>query len=270
VKSQSFYEPEGILQDVQGKAEKAKGAGAPADYLTFVADGEPTLDVNLGREIELLKPLDIPIAVITNSSLIWREEVRKTLLGADWVSLKVDAVEEETWRRVDRPHGMLKLAAILDGVLELGRDYAGTLVTETMLVAGLSDGEGDLRQVAGFLARLRPATAYLSIPTRPPAEAWAQAPDEEALNRAYQVLSEQVERVETLIGYKGNAFAFTGDVEADLLSITAVHPMREDAVSAFLARAGAGWPTVRGLIEQGQFVETVYEGRRYYGKKTSR
>jgi len=265
-----FYDPEEILRAVQDKVEKARQAGEPVDYLTFVADGEPILDANLGREIELLKQSGIPIAVITNGSLVWREDVREALLEADWVSLKVDAVEEETWRRVDRPHGTLSLAAILDGVLEFGRDYAGTLTTETMLVAGLNDGERDLRQVAGFLARLRPATAYLSIPTRPPAEVWAHAPGEEALNRAYQILSEKVGQVEYLIGYEGDAFAFTGSVEEDLLSITAVHPMREDAVRAFLARAGADWLTVRGLVERNQLVETVYEGRRYYGRKISR
>jgi len=265
-----FYDPEEILRAVQDKVEKARQAGEPVDYLTFVADGEPILDANLGREIELLKQSGIPIAVITNGSLVWREDVREALLEADWVSLKVDAVEEETWRRVDRPHGTLSLAAILDGVLEFGRDYAGTLATETMLVAGLNDGERDLRQVAGFLARLRPATAYLSIPTRPPAEVWAHAPGEEALNRAYQILSEKVGQVEYLIGYEGDAFAFTGSVEEDLLSITAVHPMRGDAVRAFLARAGADWLTVRGLVERNQLVETVYEGRRYYGRKISR
>ena len=270
VERQPFYDPGEVLYAVQDKSSKAAKAGEPVDYLTFVADGEPTLDTNLGREIALLKPLGIPIAVITNSSLAWREDVREALLKADWVSLKVDAVEENTWRQIDRPHGMLRLAAVLDGVLEFGCDHAGTLATETMLVADLNDDEKHLGQVADFLARLQPDIAYLSIPTRPPAEAWVQPPDEETLNRAYQVLSEQVERVETLLGYEGDAFAFTGNVEEDLLSITAVHPMREDAVDAFLVRAGAGWPTVRRLIERGQLVETVYKGRRYYGRKVGR
>jgi wyosine [tRNA(Phe)-imidazoG37] synthetase (radical SAM superfamily) len=74
-----------------------------------VTDGEPTLDANLGREIALLKPLGIPVAVITNGSLIWRKDVRGVLLGADWVSLKVDTVEERVWRQIGHPHGTLKL-----------------------------------------------------------------------------------------------------------------------------------------------------------------
>ena len=71
----AFYEPEKVFQDVKNKVEKAKGKGETIDYLTFVPDGEPTLDINLGREIELLRPLGIKVAVISNSSLIWREDV---------------------------------------------------------------------------------------------------------------------------------------------------------------------------------------------------
>jgi wyosine [tRNA(Phe)-imidazoG37] synthetase (radical SAM superfamily) len=278
VERRVFYQPEEIAQAVQDKVQRAGAAGETIDYLTFVPDGEPTLDVNLGREIELLKPLGIKIAVISNSALIWREDVRRDLRKADWVSLKVDAVREEVWRKIDRPHGSLQLAAILDGALEFASTFAGDsgrvpghprgeLVTETMLVAGVNDGEEQVREVADFLARLRPAQAYISIPTRPPAEEWVRPPGEEAINRAYQILSERVGRAEYLIGYEGNAFAFTGDVEGDLLSITAVHPMREEAVGQFLARAGADWSTVRELVDGGRMVETEYEGRKFYMRK---
>jgi wyosine [tRNA(Phe)-imidazoG37] synthetase (radical SAM superfamily) len=84
VKRGAFYEPEKVLRDVHDKVEKARETGEAIDYLTFVSDGEPTLDINLGHEIELLRPLGIKIAVISNGSLIGREEVREDLLGADW------------------------------------------------------------------------------------------------------------------------------------------------------------------------------------------
>jgi hypothetical protein len=83
-------------------------------------------------------------------------------------------------------------------------------------------------------------------------------------------LSEKVERVECLIGYEGDAFAFTGDVEEDLLSITSVHPMREDAVSEFLTRAKADWLVVHNLVEQDQLIETEYEGKRFYMRRLHR
>jgi wyosine [tRNA(Phe)-imidazoG37] synthetase (radical SAM superfamily) len=267
VERRTFYEPEEILQDVQEKVAKARKTGEPIDYLTFVPDGEPTLDVNLGREIELLKPLGIKIAVITNASLIWREDVREALMKADWVSLKLDSTRGEVWCRINRPHGTLQPASILDGMLEFTKAYRGELATETMLVEGVNDSDDHVREAADFLARLKPARAYLAVPTRPPAEEWVRPPGEEAINRAYQTLSKRVDQVEYLIGYEGNAFAFTGNVEEDLLSITAVHPMREEAVSKLLAKAGTDWPVVRKLIAQGQLIEMEYDGCKFYMRK---
>ena len=267
VERRAYYQPEEILKDVERKVESAREAGESIDYLTFVPDGEPTLDANLGHEIEFLKPLGIKIAVITNGSLIWREDVREDLMKADWVSLKIDSTREDIWRRINRPYGTLQLLPILDGMLEFARAYSGELATETMLVEGVNDSDDHLREVADFLARLRPARAYLSIPTRPPAEEWVRPPAEQAINRAYQILSERVDQAEYLIGYEGNAFAFTGNVEEDLLSITAVHPMREEAVNEFLARARADWPVVYKLIEENQLVETGYREKRFYVRK---
>jgi len=270
VERRPFYEPEEIFCAAQDRVTAATEAGETIDYLTFVPDGEPTMDLLLGREIALLKSLGLPLAVISNASLIWRQEVREDLLGADWVSLKVDAVKEAAWRRVNRPHGSLELDSILAGALAFAEVYEGQLVTETMLVAGANDDAEDLEAVAGFLGRLQPTVAYLAIPTRPPAENWVQAPDEGSLNRAYQIVGEKVKRVEYLVGYEGDAFAFSGNLEEDLLSITAVHPMREDAVTAFLTRAGAGWGVIRQLVRQDRLVETEYGGHRFYLRRLKR
>ena len=261
---QVFYPVEEITQRVREKVAQVREAHERIDYLTFVPDGEPTLDVNLGDEIEQLKPLGIPIAVISNSSLIWRPEVREALQRADWVSLKMDAVRPTSWHAIDRPHGRLKLEHILDGALAFREIFQGTLVTETMLVRGINDNEADGQALAEFLARLRPDVAYLSVPTRPPAEPWVRPPEEAALNRLFQMLSEHLLRVEYLIGYEGNAFVSTGDVEQDLLSILSVHPMREDAVQAFLAKSHADWSAVRRLLAEGKIVGTTYRGKRFY------
>jgi wyosine [tRNA(Phe)-imidazoG37] synthetase (radical SAM superfamily) len=267
VERQAFYPVDEIVRAVEEQLRRAVARDEAVDYMAFVPDGEPTLDANLGRAIEALRPLGVPIAVISNASLLSREDVRADLMGADWVSLKVDAADEQAWRRVDRPHGRLDLAAIQDGAQAFARSFQGTLVSETMLVAGVNDGPAQIEAIAHFLGKLRPATAYLAVPTRPPAEAWVHVPDEGTLNRAYQILSATAGPVEYLIGYEGDAFAFTGDVEADLLSITAVHPMREDAVRAILARAGAKWEVVTRLVEEGELVVTLYCGHHFYVRK---
>jgi wyosine [tRNA(Phe)-imidazoG37] synthetase (radical SAM superfamily) len=261
-----FYRTARIAEHARTKLEGARRKGEPVDYVTFVPDGEPTLDANLGEEIDILKGLRVRVAVITNGSLLWREEVRQNVLKADWVSLKVDAVSEETWRRIDRPHQSLELETILQGMLKCAETFEGELTTETMLVRGVNDDLREIKKIAQFLGELKPQKAYVAIPTRPPAERVEPA-SEQTINTAYQVFAKRLSGVEYLIGYEGNAFACTGNVQEDLLSITSVHPMREEAVTKFLENAGTGWETVQHLIEKRDLVELKYQGKKFYMRR---
>lgn len=266
---QAFYTPEDIFREVKRKVDEASSRNERVDHLTFVPDGEPTLDINLGKEISILKQIEIPIAVITNASLIWRNDVKENLLKANLTSLKVDAVSEDLWRRVNRPHKDLKLDAILEGIREFANEFEGTVISETMLIDGINYGD-EFEKTADFLKHLkRLDKAYIAIPTRPPVEEWVKPAKEETLNTAFQVFAEKlgVDRVEYLIGYEGNAFAFTGRVEEDLLSITAVHPMRKEAVKEFLKKADADWRVIEKLLKEDKLIELEYEGNRYYMRR---
>jgi len=262
----SFYNTAKIRQQVRTKLKHAREKGELVDYVTFVPDGEPTLDANLGREIEVLKTLGVRVAVITNGSLLWRQDVRQNLSKADWVSLKVDAVSERIWHMVNRPQKSLKLQTILQGILEFAQMFDGELATETMLVRGINDDLGEIKNIAKFLALLKPTKAYVAIPTRPPAERVMPA-SEQSINAAYQVFIETLSSVEYLIGYEGNTFACTGNFQEDLLSITAVHPMREEAVAEFLRNAGASWEIVQDLIKKHFLTELEYQGKKFYMRK---
>ena len=262
-----FYQPKEILSEVQNKVEKAKKMQESIDYLTFVPDGEPTLDINLGQEIKLIKSLGIKIAVITNASLLGQEQVRENLKEADLVSLKIDSTEEEIWRRINRPHRNLHLDSLLEGMIEFTRIFKGKIITETMLIKNINDNSQHIERVADFLAQLKPSRSYLSLPIRPPAERWVQSPSEEVVNQSYNLFKEKIDQVECLIGYEGNAFAFTGKAEEDILSITSVHPMRDEALKDFLKRAHSDWSVIDRLIKQGQLVESEYKGHKFYIRK---
>jgi wyosine [tRNA(Phe)-imidazoG37] synthetase (radical SAM superfamily) len=266
---QIFYKPEDILREVKRKVNEAVLRNERIDFVTFVPDGEPALDINLGKLISLLKQVAIPIAVITNASLILRDDVKRDLLEADLVSLKVDAVSEDLWRRINRPRKSLGLNAVLEGVIEFANMFEGVVISETMLIDGIGYG-GEFEKIADFLKHLkRLDKAYIAIPTRPPAEKWVKPAKEETVNAAFQVFAEElgVDRVEYLIGYEGNAFAFTGRVEEDLLSITAVHPMREEAVKEFLKKAHADWHVIEKLLKEDKLIELEYERNRYYMRR---
>jgi len=270
IEREEFYHPKEIFREVEQKVREATRKGESIDYLTFVPDGEPTLDRNLGKEVELLKRLGMKIAVITNSSLLWREDVREALCQADWVSVKIDAVTQDIWRKVDRPYGTLRLDNISQGMSDFAQMFNGALTTETMLVHGVNDTPEELERIADFVAELNPHKSSLSIPTRPPAEKWVKAPTEQTINRAYQFFREEAIDVEYLIGYEGNAFAYTGNVEEDLLSITSVHPMREDAVQVLLTRANANWSVIENLLHEEKLRELDYRGHTFYMRTLKR
>ena len=264
-----FYQPVDVLNEVQRKVAMANNRNEKIDYLTFVSDGEPTLDVNIGEEISLLKQTGISVAVLTNASLLWSSDVREDLLEADYVSLKVDAISDDLWKRIDRPHKGLRLNVILQGIHDFAEIFKGTIVTETMLVNNIDYVE-EFERIAEFLADLNKLNrAYIAVPTRPPAENWVKPAKKQVVNAAFQIFSEKlgVDRVECLIGYEGNAFVFTGEVEEDLLGMMAVHPMREEAIMAFLEKAKVDWHIIEELLVAGKLVELEYEGNRYYMQK---
>ena len=262
----SFYKSMDIFRSVERRVKELEARGERIDYITFVPDGEPTLDKNLGETAGLVKNLGYPIAILTNSSLLYREDVKEELSVFDYVSLKLDAVTEDVWRIINRPHESLRLDEILDGMLEFRRHYRGKLVTETMLIDGI-DYNKELERIAYFLKRLEPDIAYVAVPTRPPAEEWVKPAPETIVNKAYQLFKNMVKNVELLIGFEGTSFTSTGDPVKDLLSITSVHPMREDAIEELLEKTGANWDIVEELIAQGKLVKLEYQGKRYYMRK---
>jgi wyosine [tRNA(Phe)-imidazoG37] synthetase (radical SAM superfamily) len=265
----AFRPPQEIIAAVTRRVEVLRERGEQVDFLTFVPDGEPGLDRHLGAEIEGLRPLGVPIAVISNGSLAWREDVRAALSKADRVSFKVDSADETCWRRVDRPDPSLRLDAILDGMLRFSRTFEGELITETMLIRGLNDGKDAIDPTASFLASLGPRVAYLAVPTRPPAEPWVRPAGEDRVNRAFQRLAERLPRVELLTHFEGTAFGTTGDPIQDLLGVTAVHPMREDAALALLARDGADRSILDHLISEDRLRPVRYRGHTFYVRRVS-
>ena len=264
---EEFYKIDDLAREVKEKVNELKKGETRIDYLSFVPDGEPTLDINLGRNIELIRPLDIRIAVITNASLMNLKDVREDLKKADLVSIKIDAVSRETWLRTNRPHNSLDLRAILDGMLQFGAVFKGEIITETMLIKGINDSHKEIKEIAEFLTLLKPVRSYISIPTRPTAEKGTLPASDQVLNMACQVFKKNLPYVESLTGYEGNEFGFSGNIEEDLVSITSVHPMREEAVRAYLKKAGADWGVITDLIKRGALVELEYQGKSFYMRK---
>jgi wyosine [tRNA(Phe)-imidazoG37] synthetase (radical SAM superfamily) len=258
-----FYEPLFIYGEVENHLKQLDKKDTP-DYLTFVSNGEPTLDINLGKTIQHLKKFQIPVAVITNASLLNDEGVRRDLQMADWVSVKVDSAEQMVWKSINRPHAGINFTHYIDGLLKFRNEYSGRLVTETMLVSGVNDSPDQINRTSALVSEINPSSAYIAVPTRPPAVKSVEAPDENAINMAYQLFIEKGLKAELLIGFEGSDTGFTGNVREDILNICAVHPIREDTMAEILKKDKADHQILDELIKEKKIRQLSYKSRKFY------
>lgn len=263
VARRSFYEPDVIFSEVHKHLEKLQEADRP-DYLTLVANGEPTLDINLGKSIEKLKKFSIPIAVITNASLLKNQNVRDDLSLADWVSVKVDANSKSVWDAINWPCRLLNFEDHVTGILQFSSEFKGKLMTETMLVSGINDSLDTIDQTSQLIAQINPNTAFLSVPTRPPAIPTVKAPDEQIITEAYKIFSGKGIQTELLLGFEGTHTGYTGNAIEDIVNICTVHPIREDTLQELLIKNHADNTLLDTLIKGNYIKKVQYQSESFY------
>jgi wyosine [tRNA(Phe)-imidazoG37] synthetase (radical SAM superfamily) len=230
----NYFPPADILAEV-GQALAAHQPG-DIDWVTFVGSGEPTLHASIGWLIEQVKTLtEIPVAVITNGSLLYGPQMRHDLAAADAVLPTLDAGTPELYRRINRPHPDATFERLVAGLLDFRRQYSGRLWAEVMLVRGLNDTEQALRDIASILRRVEPDEVHISLPTRPPAEIWVQPADDEGVLRALVILGEVAHVLHPAAG----SFDVSGyeNLADAVIGIITRHPMRQEELERTLDQA---------------------------------
>lgn len=265
-----FYDPKKIVEEVKTVLGKVKER---VDYVTFVPDGEPTLDINLGKTIRMLKQeISIPIAIITNASLLWRSDVVNDVIEADLVSVKVDAGDECTWRKINRPHPELEFQKIVNGLIEFSKEYKGKLITETMLIENMNIVGKVFEKIINLISMLSPWKTYLAIPIRPPTEKWVKAPTPLELIEAYNIAISKLgeNKVYLLNMPEPPEFIIGDNVKEYILSTSSVHPIRYDyLVQALLDKGVDPKELLKELLRE-KLIEIVeYNGVLFILRKFS-
>jgi len=141
------------------------------DYITLSGSGEPTLHCQVGELIAHIKEItDIPVAVLTNGSLLWQEDVRQQLLGADLVIPSLDAGNESMFRLVNRPHPGISFEQMLAGLIDFRQQFRGQYWLEMFILGGYTAIPAELSKLANCVSRIKPDRVQLNTVTRPPAE----------------------------------------------------------------------------------------------------
>lgn len=202
MRRESFFPVEDILAQV-----RAAVRGRRVEFLTFSGEGEPTLNKDIGLIIRRLKrEYRIPVAVITNSTLLTDPQVRRDLLRADLVVPSLDAADQRTFARVDRGHRDLKVADIIAGLRKFRRAYRGQLWLEVMLVKGINDAVEHVVALRQAAWEIKPDRVHLNTVVRPPAEKFARPMDHDALVRIQQLFGPGTEIAESPLARRQRRF----------------------------------------------------------------
>jgi len=204
------------------------------DWITFVGSGEPTLHVGIGYLIKEVKGLtEIPVAVITNGSLLFLKSVRKALATADAVLPSLDAGSPELYKKINRPHPDIAFDKYIEGMIKFRREFAGQYWLEVMLVQGINDTREALLDIAKWIDDIQPDQVHIALPTRPPAEKWVRPPDQEGIMRAITILGD-VARVAPPTAGKFDLGNQEHIVDT-IISIITRHPMSEKQMQSALS-----------------------------------
>ena len=170
----SFFDPEDIVREVLEHLHDA----TQVDVITFSGSGEPTLNQDLGWMLrEVKKGTDTALAVITNSSLLSREDVCDDLLAADIVLPSLDAVQEKTFRRINRPHPSISIESVVAGLRTFRKIYKGKIWLEIMFAKGINDTADELQHIREVIGSIPFEKIQLNTITRPAPEHQAKALD---------------------------------------------------------------------------------------------
>ena len=232
-----YFPREEILCEVQEALTSHKPG--EIDWVTFVGSGEPTLHANIGWLIRQVKKItDLPVAVITNGTLLYLPDMREELLPADAVLPSLDAGTAKLYRQINRPHPEITFERLLEGLTAFRRGYKGKLWIEVMLVQDVNDTEEALKAIAVALDQIKPEEVHINLPTRPPVEIWVKPPDEEGLMRASAILGDIAKVVHPAEG-TFDLSSYDNVLEA-IVGIITRHPIRQDELERTLSQWAPG------------------------------
>jgi len=259
----SYARKDDILREIGESVNRGK----EIDFITFSGSGEPTLNSEIGILIEDIKKItSIPIAVLTNGTLLFMDDVQKNLMKANIVLPSLDAASFEIFKKINRPHRALKIDLIIDGLKRFREFYRGQIWLEIMLVKGFNDDSQELSRIKKALSYIKPNRIHLNTVIRPPSEMYAGPlnPDE-----MISIKNFFGEGCEIIAEFHRKGSGGNRDMKDKILDMTKRRPITiADISNAF----GLSEENVKKMIQkmnkEGLIREIRYKEKRYYSFKT--
>ncbi len=234
------------------------------DYITFSGSGEPTLNTAMGEMIRRIKAMtDIPVAVLTNGTLLYLPEVREMLYDANLVVPSLDAVSQQAFKKVDRPHGRLNVDKIVDGIITFSEEYKGPVWLEILFVKGINDSPEEVQLLAQTVKKINAEVVQLNTIVRPPAESNALPLSEAELREIQQYFGA---RAEIVANFKAKAGSEKQEKHGNrIYDLIMRRPVTKDELIASLhLSAEIVEDNVTRMLTEGKIAAKQFTGELYY------
>lgn len=206
------------------------------DYLTLSGSGEPTLNIHTGEIIEYLKEIkpNLPIAVITNGTLLSDKSVRKELMRADVVLPSLDAISQETFNKINRPAPNLNIEEYIQGLIDFKKEFNGEIWLEIFILPGYNDSKEELIKMKELLKLIKPNLIQLNTLDRPGTIDGIRAATEEELNNIIDYLGLENIQIISKVKNRKNILSYRKDIESTILETISRRPCTPEDLSIIL------------------------------------
>ena len=205
----------------------------PVDYITFSGSGEPTLHSQIGPIIGGIKEMtSIPVAVITNGSLLFMDEVKLDLSEADLIIPSLDAVSKTVYETINRPEESLEINRVIQGLVDFREQFRGQVWIEILYCRGINDDPFEISKMKKVLEKVNPNRIQLNTVYRPPAEDFASPLEEERLR---EIEEDFGDKASIITPYRGNkSMGGKGEIEKRIIDALRRRPLTAEDMAGIL------------------------------------
>ena len=254
----------GPIEPILAELRETLAEGLEADFITIAGSGEPTLNSRLGELIDGIKKItDIPVAILTNGTLLYKEDVRADCANADVLMPSLDAGDEQTFQKVNRPHRDISIENLISGLCAFREEFAGRIWLEVFFVEGLNTDAEQISKIRDAIELIRPDKIQLNTAVRPTAEADIKRLDAEKLQAIAARLGPKCEVVADFsLSHHGKSFRNKAE---DVLSILKRRPCSlNDICSGLGIGRNEALKYVTGLQHKGIIHSEKKDGRIFF------
>lgn len=234
------------------------------DFITLSGSGEPTLNSRIGPLIKAIKRItDIPVAVLTNGTLLTKASVAKALLAADMVAPSLDAVSQAVFRKVNRPHESLRISEVAKALVEFRRQFTGQIWLEILFVKGVNDSAEEVARLVRQVARMKPDKVHLNTVVRPPAYADAKPVSQTFLGR---IAGKFTPRAEVIASFPRRHQSKSSDSAAErIVRLAQRRPVTlQDICDGLGLHPNEALKAIDQLLRRKRLSSRIHQGKRYY------